>query len=269
MNTQRLVVLGLAAVAAGGVALLVRGLMGGGTPKVVAAVVPQFATTEVLVASNDLQPGQHLDNAQVRWQKWPRSSLDSNLITDTGGADPLKIVTGTVVRTPIVAGEPITNSKIIRTDAAGVMAASLTPGTRAVSITVSTDTGAGGFILPNDRVDVLATVQISDNPKRYRAFVILDNIRILAMDQTNTEDKGQKVVLAKTATMEVTPEQAELLAQAQATGPISLALRSLADSSASSMAASALGPSASAARGAAPGVIRYGFPRPAETPRGE
>jgi pilus assembly protein CpaB len=269
MNTQRLVVLGLAAVAAGGVALLVRGLMGGGTPRVVAAVPPPIATTEVLVASNDLLPGQHLDNAQVRWQKWPKSSVDSNLITDNAAVDPTKIVSGTVVRTSIVAGEPITNAKIIRTDAAGIMAASLTPGTRAVSITVSTDTGAGGFILPSDRVDVIATVQISDNPKRYRAFVILDNIRVLAMDQTNTEDKGQKVVLAKTATLEVTPQQAELLAQAQATGPISLALRSLADSSASSMAASALGPSASNSRNLAPGVIRYGFARPSESSRGE
>src|SRR5690349_920806 len=112
MNTQRLLILGLAAVAAGGAALLVRGLMGGGTPKVAAAVPPPVAMSQVLVAASDLTPGQKLDGAQVRWESWPKSSVGPTFITSQAGENTATAVAGTVVRTPIVAGEPITNSKV-------------------------------------------------------------------------------------------------------------------------------------------------------------
>jgi pilus assembly protein CpaB len=257
MNLQRLLILGLAALAAGAAALLVRGLMGGGTPKVQAALPPTVSMSQVLVAASDLQPGQHLSGSQVHWQAWPKQSVNGTFLTQENTPNPEAALNGTVVRTPIVAGEPITNAKVIHSDAAGVMAANLTPGMRAVAITVSTDTGAGGFILPNDRVDLLATVEVSETPKRYRSAIILQNLRVLAMDQTFKEDKEQKVVIAKTATLEVTPEQAELISLAGANGTLSLALRSLADSSASALAQSALGPSAGASSGAV-SVIRYG-----------
>jgi pilus assembly protein CpaB len=257
MNLQRMIILGLAALAAGAAALIVRGLIGGGTPKVQAALPPPVAMEEVLVASSDLQPGQHLNGTQVRWQDWPRKSVDSRFITASSNPNSDSLVNGTVVRAPIVAGQPITNTMIVHTDAAGVMAATLTPGMRALAITVSTDTGAGGFILPNDRVDVIATVQISDSPKRFRSATIVPNLRVLAMDQTNQEDKDQKVVLAKTATLEVSPQQAELISLAQASGTLSLALRSLADSSASALAASALGSTASSSDHPVV-VFRYG-----------
>ena len=81
MNTQRLIVLGLALVAAGGAALLVRGMLGGGTPKVEARPAPAIAMSEVLVASANLQPGQELTADQVRWEKWPTASVDSSFIT--------------------------------------------------------------------------------------------------------------------------------------------------------------------------------------------
>jgi pilus assembly protein CpaB len=257
MNLQRLLILGLAALAAGAAALLVRGLMGGGTPKVQAALPPTVAMEHVLVASNDLQPGDHLSGAQVRWQDWPTKSVDGSFLTQANTPNPETSLNGTVVRSPIVAGEPITDTKIVHADAAGMMAATLTPGMRAVAITVSTDTGAGGFILPNDRVDVIATVQVSETPKRFRSAMLLQNMRVLAMDQTFKEDKGQKVVIAKTATLEVTPAQAELISVAGATGTLSLALRSLADSSASALAQSALGPTAQSSGSVA--VIRYGM----------
>jgi pilus assembly protein CpaB len=139
-------------------------------------------------------------------------------------------VKGTVVRAPLASGQPISNTSIVHADAASFMSASLTPGMRAVSITISTDTGAGGFILPNDRVDVVLTMKISESPARFKATTILDDTRVLAMDQTYKEDKDQKVVLAKTATLELTQDQAELVAKAQASGTLSLALRALGDS---------------------------------------
>jgi pilus assembly protein CpaB len=262
MNTQRLLILGVAAVAAGGAALLARGLLGGGTPKVAAAILPPaMETSEVLVASSDLQPGDHLTAAQVRWQKWPHSGLDASLITSEKAPSPDAAVQGTVVRAPIVAGQPITEANIVHTDAAGMMAASVTPGMRAMSINVTADSSAGGFILPNDRVDVILTGHGGDGINH--TATILANIRVLAMDQTPKEDAGQKSILAKTATLEVAPQQAEILAWAQASGTLTLALRGLADSTASSLATTAIGQSVAngnaRASGASVAIIRYGL----------
>jgi pilus assembly protein CpaB len=230
MNRSRVIILVVAAFAAGIIALLVRGLLGGGTPEVKAAIAPApVTTTEVLVAATSLQPGVALSPDSVRWQTWPKSAVDSSFITSNGNSDIASIVKGTVARAPMIAGEPLTETKFIHADAAGFMAAQLTPGMRAVSITVSTDTSAGGFILPNDRVDVILTLQISDTPRRFLSKALVNDVRVLAMDQTFTQDKDQKTVLAKTATLELTPLQADLVALSAATGTISLALRPLGD----------------------------------------
>src|ERR1700761_2430317 len=199
MNRSRVIILVLAAFAAGIAALLVRGLLGGGTPKVQAQVAPpQIATLGVLVASTNIQPGTALTPESVHWQDWPKGSVDSSFISESGNPDTASVVKGTVARAPIVAGEPITDTKIVHADAASFMAARLTPGMRAVSTAISTETGAGGFILPNDRVDVVMSQQIADNPRRFAAHTILSDVRVLAMDQTFTQDKDQKTVLAKT-----------------------------------------------------------------------
>jgi pilus assembly protein CpaB len=265
MNLQRLLILGLAAIAAGAAALIVRGLMGGGAPQVQAAL-PRVVTQQVLVAASDLQPGEHLTGSEVKWQSWPKSSIDSSFITNKNAPTPQAAVNGTVVRAPIVAGQPITNANIVHADAAGIMAATLTPGMRAIAIPVTTETGAGGFILPNDRVDVISNVQTSEG-KRFRSSTLLENLRVLAMDQTYKEDKNQKVVIAKTATLEVTPAQAEQIMQAQGSGTLSLSLRSLADSTASALADSALGNQAGSNGSVA--IVRYGLPRTGGEPKGE
>jgi pilus assembly protein CpaB len=267
MNLQRMLILGLAAIAAGAAALIVRGFLGGSTPSVQAALAPPVPMTDVLVAANDIQPGTHLSGTDVHWQKWPKSSVAASFITTAGNLNPDDAVRGTVVRAPLVAGQPVTNDNIVHTDAAGVMAANLTPGMRALAIVVSTDTGAGGFILPNDRVDLIGTMQVSETPKRFKTVTLLENLRVLAMDQTYKEDANQKVVLAKTATLEVTPAQAELVQAASAAGTLSLALRSLADSSASALAASAL--DANPRGNASIAIMRYGLPRTGGEPKGE
>ncbi len=230
MNTRRLVVLLLAAVAAGVAALLVRGLLGGGTPKVDAhPAQPPIAISQVLVAASNLQPGEPLAAGQVHWQKWPSANVDPGFITDAGGMSPEAAIAGTVVRAPIVTGEPITFAKIVKSDAAGFMAATLRPGMRAVSISVSVVSVAGGFILPNDRVDIILAQTMSDSPKRVSAHVVLSNVRVLAIDQAS-DNKNQKAVSdVKTVTLELSPEQAQTVTRAQATGTLSLALRALGD----------------------------------------
>lgn len=227
MDTKRLVVLGLALVAASGAALMARGLMGGGTPAVQAKPVPQIAMSEVLVANAALQPGQKLTAEQVRWEKWPASAVDASFITHSAVASEDEAVKGTVVRTPVLAGQPITTAAIVHADASGFMAANITPGMRAVSITISADSGAGGFILPNDRVDLILTQKTGETPPRVHAKTILSDVRVLAVDQTFKQDKDTKTVVGKTATLELSPADAELVSKAQDQGSVSLALRPL------------------------------------------
>jgi len=230
MNTRRLVVVLLAAVAAGGAALIVRGLLGGGTPKADANPRPApIAISDVLVAASNLQPGQPLNAGQVRWQKWPTSVVDPGFITQRGTLTAEMAIAGTVVRAPIVAGEPITYNKIVKSDAAGFMSATLGAGMRAVSIGVSVVSVAGGFILPNDRVDIILTQTSSDASKTAHAHAVLSNVRVLAIDQA-FDGKNQKAVAdVKTVTLELTPGQADVVARAQASGTLSLALRALGD----------------------------------------
>ncbi|MBV9062619.1 MAG: Flp pilus assembly protein CpaB [Alphaproteobacteria bacterium] len=227
MNRSRVIILALAALAAGAAALLARGFLGGGTEPGKAMPAVSLATVGVLVASSNIEPGRPVTPDLVKWQPWPKSTVDSTFITEDANPHPEQVVKGTVSRAPILAGEPLTNTKIVHSDAAGVMAAMLSPGMRAVSIPITTESGAGGFILPNDRVDVLLTVQVSESPKVFASRAILHDVRVLAVDQTYTQDKDQKTVLAKTATLELAPHQAEMLDGAAATGAVSLTLRPL------------------------------------------
>ena len=230
MNTQRVFVLAGAFVAAIVVAFLVSRMVGGTPPVKAAFRPPRIATSEILVAATNLSPGTQLTPASVRWQEWPKANVDSSFLTQQANPDVDKVVGGAVVRAPLVSGEPLTAAKIVQhAEGAGFMAAVVTQGMRAISIPISTETGAGGFILPNDRVDVISTTQISDSPRRFRARTILSDIRVLAVDQT-FEEKDTKTVLAKTATLELSPTQAETVARAQAAGTIQLALRSLSES---------------------------------------
>lgn len=262
MTTQRVLVLAGAFVAAIVVAFLVSHMLGGGTPPVKAALPPRIATSQVLVAAENLQPGTQLTAASVRWQQWPKSNVDASFITQDATPDLGKAVEGAVVRAPLVAGEPLSSTKIVQhAEGAGFMAAVVSPGMRAISIPITTESGAGGFILPNDRVDVIASQQISEQPRRFRAHTVLENVRVLAVDQTY-EEKDQKSVLAKTATLELSPAQAELVTRAQASGSIALALRPLAESDASEKTVADASKRTSTQSGEV-SVIRYGVERPA------
>jgi pilus assembly protein CpaB len=254
-------------------ALLARSMMGGGTPKVEAKVSPAVTMSEVLVAGGNLQPGQALTNELVRWQKWPASSVDGSFITRTSTGSLDDVVKGTVVRSPLTAGQPITNNAIVHANAAGFMAAMLNPGMRAISIPISVDSGAGGFILPNDRIDLILTRKGDAN--RVNVSVVLTDARVLAVDQTFKQEKDAKTVVGKTATLEVTPAQSEQVAKAQSQGVLSLALRPLTDSDtpvasnvpakAASRSSGASGASGDSEEGDQVSIIRYGVARDATT----
>jgi pilus assembly protein CpaB len=261
MNTQRVIVLGFALVAAVGAALMVRSMMGGGTPQSSAkpAAAPAIPMSEVLVANTNLQPGQALDVSQVRWEKWPTASVDSSFITHAAVGSEEQAVKGEVVRAVVLAGQPIANTALVKGDASGFMAAMLPPGMRAVSITISTDSGAGGFILPNDRVDVILTRKFDQtSPPLVVADTILSNVRVLAMDQTFKQEKDTKTVLAKTATLELNPAQAEIVTRSAVAGSLSLVLRPLGDNEAVASLSDRLKKMAGNSDGPV-NVIRYGM----------
>jgi len=273
MKPARIIVICVAAVAAIGLALVVRAM---GSPSktptaVAAAAVPARAMAKVLVAAKDLQPGQRLTEGDLDWKDWPVDEVNPAFITDgsvplpaaaaataaakpadkpegavasvtraaadlaTGGAKADFI--GSVVREPILAGEPIVGRKIVRAGDSGYMAAYLEPGMRAMAIRVTVETAAGGFILPGDRVDVLLTretnlsnvgAQEGDRSK-FASSTVMQNVKVLAIDQSTRAGDDEQAVVGATATLEVGPRDAEALALAKSEGELSLVLRSYAD----------------------------------------
>ncbi len=234
MKRSRIIVL-VIALAAGGVAAMLAS--GNRTPEAPKAPEPPppLATVDVLVAKTDLGTGQVVAEGDVGWQTWPAASATSSFIRKTDRPEAIKDFLGAVARTPIAAGEPIRDSKLLVAKGGGFMAAILPHGMRAIALDVSPETGAGGFILPNDHVDVVLTHRDRVTAKmggveKYISETILKNVRVLAVDQAIEEKEGQKVVVGKTATIELDPQQVETLLLARQMGTIALALRSLLDS---------------------------------------
>lgn len=230
MKAARIVVL-VVAVGAGGLAALLAGRQKVQAPP--PQPVAQLATTEVLIAKSDIGIGQALSPGDLQWQTWPAAAASSYFIRRDSRPNAMNDVSGSIARAPFVSGEPIRESKLVKADGSGFMAAILPPGMRAVSTVISPETGAGGFILPNDHVDVILSRRDPDskagNNENYISETVLRNIRVLAIDQTIEEKNGQKVVVGKTATLELSPHQAETLALSRQLGTLSLSLRSMAD----------------------------------------
>jgi pilus assembly protein CpaB len=232
MKAARLVVLSVA-LAAGGVAALLAG-RSGPPPQVKVELAPKVATVDVLVAKSDIELGKTISPADMAWQAWPADAATGTFIRRTDHPHALETLTGSIARAPFVAGEPIREAKLVKVKGSGYMAAILPSGMRAVSIGVTAESAAAGFILPNDRVDVVLTRRDREAEKAtgtevHTSDTILTDIRVLAIDQQVEEKNGQKVVVGKTATLELTPGQVEAIELARQTGTLSLALRSITD----------------------------------------
>jgi pilus assembly protein CpaB len=254
MNRARLVVLAIAIVAGGIAAYLVSG--SGSAPPT--APVVQLPTVDVLVAKSDIGLGQTVTPDDVQWQTWPAATASNAFIRRSERPDAAKEVTGSIARYPFIAGEPIREPKLIKANGSGFMAAILPAGMRAVSTEISPETGAGGFILPNDRVDVILTRRLKNPipalPDLVVTEIALSNIRVLAIDQAPKEKDGQNSVIGKTVTLELKPEQSLALAQARQAGTLSLALRSIADVNQVELASDERG-----RQGSSINVVRYGI----------
>ena len=231
MSPARIIILVVALVAGLGAAMLINNPTQAPAP---AARIEPAPTVPVLVAATDIPVGNVVAAADMRWLDWPLASVPAGVVRKDEAPQAEAELAGQVVRYGILAAEPIRREKLIKTDGTGFLSAILPPGMRAVAI--STDSRganmAGGFILPNDRVDVIVTMKgpaVDGEGDAFLSDTILRNLRVLAIGQNVQERNGEKVVIGETATLEVDPGQAETLFRAQKMGTLSLALRSLKD----------------------------------------
>jgi pilus assembly protein CpaB len=263
MNTARIVVLTIA-VGAGGIAAYLAS--GSDNKPLPTEPVAQLQTVDVLVAKSDIGLGQSVKPEDLQWQTWPASTASNTFIRRSERPDATTQVMGSIARAPFIAGEPIREQKLVKADGSGFMAAILPTGMRAISTEISPETGAGGFILPNDRVDVILSKREKNadrpgSPDVVNSEIILPNVRVLAIDQAPKEKDGQNAVVGKTVTLELRPEQAETLARARQSGTLALALRSIADLNAVETRSDDQAPK----RGESINVVRYGIPSSATT----
>jgi pilus assembly protein CpaB len=230
MKPARIIVL-VIAIGAGGIAAW---LASGSDPVTVVAPAPppvvQLETVDVLVAGADIGLGSIITARDLRWQLWPAAGTSAQFVRRTDRPDAIEQLAGSITRQSFAAGEPIREARLIRAQGSGYLAAILPQGMRAIALEVSPESGAGGFILPNDHVDIIVTrrerVRGVDVPS---SSTVLTNLRVLAIDQTVEEKGGQRVVVGRTATIQVTPVEAETLARSKAMGQLALVLRSVTD----------------------------------------
>lgn len=250
MSPMRLIILLVAAGAAIGAVFLVRSIqtpsaaVAAGTPAAVAAAAAAPAV-EVLVARADIPVGKFVTADDLKWQAWPEKSETKAFFVRESAPEALESMVGSVARVNVAQGEPVVANRLVKPGQAGFMAAMLTPGTRAVSVEIAPETAAGGFILPDDRVDVLVTREIEMSQEggggmqNVRSDLILSNVRVLAIDETYSRplpadsegaeaevSQGQSLVGSR-ATLELAERDAALLAAADKAGDISLSLRSI------------------------------------------
>lgn len=190
-------------------------------------------TAEVLVARAEMGLGTVASEASFRWQAWPQDAVPQGAITRRGGGNPMKDLAGGIVRAPMMAGEPVTRAKLVKAGEGGVLASILPRGMRAISTKITDDTAVGKMILPNDHVDVILTRRLrartGSGGDDQVSDTLFRNVRVLAIGQLLEAKEGKKGADGTTATLELSPEQAEQLALAKSMGEISLALRSIAD----------------------------------------
>jgi pilus assembly protein CpaB len=234
MNKARVLILALAVGSAGMAAVLAKGVIGKKQPEVVKEV-NTTPMVKVLVAAKDLSLGERLGDSAVNWRDWPRSNIEPTMMTQDSTPDAPEKYKLARARLPIYSGEPIMERKLVMANDGGFMSAILPQGMRAISVAISERSAVSGFILPNDRVDVILTRKldgVDGSGKVVRSETVLSNVLVLAINQTFRQEAGEDkitVTEGKTAVLELDPMQAEVVTKVEAAGELSLALRSIAE----------------------------------------
>ncbi|MBS0384157.1 MAG: Flp pilus assembly protein CpaB, partial [Proteobacteria bacterium] len=191
MSARQIIVLVVAAIAAIGALLVIRG-MGASRQATAAHAAPPIAGQQVLVAARDVPQGAALAPGDLAVALFPTASVSSAFIRVDQQPSAQTQFVGAVTRRPFAQGEPITANSVVMPDGRGFMAAQLQPGFRAVSVEVQQKDAAGGFIQPNDHVDVIATTrQNGASGQDVHSAIILQDVRVLAMgDATTPQTNG-------------------------------------------------------------------------------
>lgn len=234
MAASRVIILGVAVVAAAGAGYVAKNMLVPPPAQVIVEKGPQqpaIPLSDVLVLKNDVPMGSPIGDA-LAWQSWPTGGVYPTFVTRTNDPGALEKYRNSVARVALYSGEPLRTSKLVG-EGQTFMSSVLPSGMRAVAVQIAADTSAGGFILPNDTVDVIMTrrSEAAASTGGFATETILKNIRVLAIDQTIQEDEeGRKTKVGETATLELTPQQAEIITVAQQMADrLSLALRSVVD----------------------------------------
>jgi pilus assembly protein CpaB len=216
-----------------------------------AATAPPRPQVRVLVAKRDLKIGDRIQAEDVTWQAYPQESASAAFITGgpvkaslvdkaeaaLSGDPQIQGLTGDLVLEPIAAKEPLTMRKLVKGGAGGFMAVKLPAGMRAMATPVTVESGAGGFILPGDHVDVIEDIKLTSGQSQgggtpanpILSKTILRNITVLAIDQAPEPKPGASTLVGATATLQIPEADIDLLAKAREEGTLQLALRSHAD----------------------------------------
>ena len=255
MGPARIALLAVAAIAAIGLAFIVRGMVTPERPEAAAAAPPPQPVVQVLVAKRELPIGTRLTPADLGWQPWPANALNAAFVTDGAAPSlpakmpdkavqkaaraandlvmpqgPIQAFEGAIVKEALAAGEPVVARKVVRAGQSGFMAVVLQPGMRAMAVPINAETAAGGFILPGDRVDVLQSRTDSNGgSKTMLTEVLMRNVRVLAIDQNIEPAKDARTIVGGVATLEIPAGDVEVIARGTAQGEMQLALRSYAD----------------------------------------
>jgi len=206
-------------------------------------ITQQQQVAQVLIAGKSLQEGDKIKSGDLIWQKWPLDTVNSNYITPqvlSSLSMTLESLTGSVVRESFLQGEPILIKGFIKQGEGGILSAIVAPGKRAISIDVTPTTASSGLVTPGDIVDIVlsytSTTTPEGEPKTARSKTILEGIKVLAIDANLTTPEGKINASPRVATLEVTPEQAQILVGSVKEGVLSLSLRSLEKSNGTSPA---------------------------------
>lgn len=237
MSPGKIIVILIGLAAAFAAVILARGVLSDNASQqqtVQIAAPVEVETTNVLVALRDLRVGETLSESDLGWVEWPEEIVQLNQISQDIQPDAIEDFSGTVVRQPIFENEALLPQKLVARGETGIMAALLSPGMRAVAIEISEESASGGFILPDDRVDVVLTqeveVRTADSVEDViQSVTVLENVRVLAIDQGISVEAESTTAIGATATLELGPGDVELLALAERSGRLSLSLRSMAD----------------------------------------
>ncbi|HXP74536.1 MAG TPA: Flp pilus assembly protein CpaB [Stellaceae bacterium] len=286
MSMRRMLFLLIALIASGSTIVVGRMWLQSQKPVPVAAEAPAESTLPmVLVAKGNIPAGFFLRPENLRWERWPEKGIAPSYVVDTRRK--LEDYVGAVVRVGLSDGEPITDTRVVRPGERGFLAAVLTPGFRAITVNVTPSSGLAGLVFPGDRIDLVASFKVEYEGKQdgnthlphWASETVESNIRVLAVDQ-RVDDQNKEIVVAKTATLEVTPKQAEVIAIVAELGKFSLSLRAMAqeDEPASdkdltssytwdSEAARMLSPPGSAGNGKTVTIVRGGDVKEVDMPR--